>query len=120
MDTFYKLLVKDSLDREDVEEMEKEKQRNSYEVLQMFRESNGIYCSFIAESVLQLVFGSLIDSVLIWTQVHFMAPEIIGCEFQGQNYFCIVPLATFYAKILGVAIVMISVYLICNVYTLAW
>ena len=37
MDTFYKLLVKDSLDREDVEAMEKENIKKSHEIQQMFR-----------------------------------------------------------------------------------
>ncbi len=66
MDAFYKLLVKDSLDREDVEAMEKEKVKNSYEVWQMFRDSNGIYYSYIAKSLILLVFGTGIAALMIW------------------------------------------------------
>ena len=66
MDQFYKLMVKDSLDREDVEDMEKEKMRSSYEIVQLFRDSNGIYYSFISESVIQLILGAIVDLLLIW------------------------------------------------------
>ena len=69
MDQFYKLMVKDSLDREDVENMEKEKMRSSYEIVQLFRDSNGIYHSFISESVIQLIFGTVVDLLLIWVMV---------------------------------------------------
>ena len=69
MDQFYKLMVKDSLDREDVENMEKEKMRSSYEIVQLFRDSNGIYHSFISESVIQLILGAIVDLVLIWVIV---------------------------------------------------
>ena len=69
MDQFYKLMVKDSLDREDVENMEKEKMRSSYEIVQLFRDSNGIYHSFISESVIQLIFGAVVDLLLIWVMV---------------------------------------------------
>ena len=70
MDQFYKLMVKDSLDREDVENMEKEKMRSSYEIVQLFRDSNGIYHSFISESVIQLILGAIVDLVLIWVMIH--------------------------------------------------
>ena len=68
MDQFYKLMVKDSLDREDVEDMEKEKMRSSYEIVQLFRDSNGIYYSFISESVIQLILGVIVDLLLIWVK----------------------------------------------------
>ena len=70
MDQFYKLMVKDSLDREDVENMEKEKMRSSYEIVQLFRDSNGIYHSFISESVIQLILGAIVDLLLIWVIIH--------------------------------------------------
>jgi hypothetical protein len=70
MDAFYKMLVKDSLDREDVEDMEKEKLKSSYEILQMFRDSNGIYHSFISESVIQLVLGCLINFLFTYVSTN--------------------------------------------------
>ena len=54
------------------------------------------------------------------TYAHYMAPELLGCDYEGYHYICIVPLATFYSHILAVAIAAMTSYLLCNVYTLVW
>ena len=120
MDSFYKLLVKDSLDREDVQAMEEEKLRNSHEVQQMFRDSNGIYHSFVAKSVIQICLGIAVEFLLAWVLFYGLADENIECEVFNQFYVCVVPLATFYTKIVLVANVAFAGYLLCNSYTLVW
>ena len=65
MNSFYKLLVKESLDREDVDAMEKENIKDCHEIVQMFRQSNGIFHSFLCRTSVQLVIGSCIGLVLI-------------------------------------------------------
>ena len=47
LESFYKLLVKESLDREDVEAMEKENIKDCHEILQMFRDSKGVLKYFV-------------------------------------------------------------------------
>ena len=42
MNVFYNLMIKESLNREDVEALEKDNYKNSHEILQMFRESNAM------------------------------------------------------------------------------
>ena len=54
------------------------------------------------------------------TYAHYKAPELLGCDYEGYHYICIVPLATFYSHILAVAIVAMTSYLLCNIYTLVW
>jgi hypothetical protein len=49
-----------------------------------------------------------------------MAPQMLPCDFQGHYFCCIVPLASFYSKILSVSILLMSLYIVCNLYTLAW
>ncbi len=80
MDAFYKLLVKDSLDREDVEALEKEKVKNSYEVWQMFRDSNGIYHSYLAKSVILLALGIVIAALLLWVLMWGVTGEEVGAR----------------------------------------
>ena len=103
MDTFFKLLVKDSLDREDVEALEKENTRNAHEVLQLFRDSRGIYKSFITKSLIQLTLGSVIAYTLVWVLSFGLAKEQISCSVFTQVYVCVVPLADFYNKIVMIA-----------------
>ena len=84
MDAFYKLLVKDSLDREDVEALEKEKAKGSYEVWQMFRDSNGIFHSYVAKSVIQLTVGTGIGAMLIWILVWGVTGEEV-CDWPKHS-----------------------------------
>ncbi len=65
MNSFYKLLVKESLDREDVEAMEKENIKDCHEIVQMFRKSNGVYHSYLCRTFVQMVIGSGIGLVLL-------------------------------------------------------
>ena len=120
IDAFYKLLVKDSLDREDVEAMEKEKAKNSHEVWQMFRDSNGIYYSFIAKALIQLVFGGTIALLLLWIRFFGLSGEDIKCRVFTQHYVCVVPLASFYASIVIVANMSTIGFLCCSLFTLLW
>lgn len=120
MDAFYKLLVKDSLDREDVEAMEKEKTKNSHEVLQMFRDSNGIYYSFVAKSAIQIAAGIIIAAILIWILFFGLSSEEIECKVFNKQYLCVVPLAKFYYKIVFVACISILAFICSNVYMLFW
>ena len=120
MDSFYKLLIKDSLDREDMEAFEAEKLKNSHEILQMFRESNAVYHSFIAKSMIQLSLGSVLLLLVGWILLYGLAPEDIECEVFQQHYICVVPLATFYYKIVTVSMMAMIGYLLCNLWTLVW
>ncbi|XP_059092608.1 uncharacterized protein LOC131887897 isoform X2 [Tigriopus californicus] len=120
MNAFYTLLVKDSLDREDVEAFEKEKARSSHEILQMFRDSNGIYFAFIAKSIIQLGFGLLIASGLVFLQCFGLSQEEIHCQVFSQHYLCVVPLARFYRLIVVLATTAMFGYVVCTLYTLLW
>ena len=99
MEAFYKLLVKDSLAREDVEAMEKENLKNFHEIQQMFQDSNGIYHSYITKSTIQIVIGSLISALLIWIYVYGLSGEDVFCTVFERQYVCVVPLARFYSKV---------------------
>ena len=101
MEGFYKLLVKDSLAREDVEALEKENMKNFHEIQQMFQDSNGIYHSYITKSTIQLVLGGLISALLIWIYVFGLSGEDVGCIVFERHYLCVVPLARFYSKVLN-------------------
>lgn len=108
------------MEREDVEALEKDKARNRHEILQMFRESNGIYLSYISKSVIQIVAGSLIATGLLWLQFKGLSGEEIDCLVFDKMYTCVVPLAGFYARIVASSNVCILIFIICNVYFLFW
>jgi len=120
MDTFYNLIVKESLDREDVEAMMREKSRASYELKQMFTESRGIRDAFIAKGIIQLIVGGAITALLLWILLFGLAPEQVACHFSDKVYVCVVPLANFYYDVVLVANVAVMSFEICNSYTLLW
>ena len=85
MNSFYKLLVKESLDREDVDAMEKENIKDCHEIVQMFRQSNGIFHSFLCRTFVQLVIGSCIGLVLI--RVVSQSWKLRRCSLVSRAFF---------------------------------
>jgi hypothetical protein len=55
LETLYSSLVKSSLEREDVINMEKENEKNSYEIRQTLRNSSGCYYSYLYRTMCELV-----------------------------------------------------------------
>ena len=120
MNSFYSLLVKESLDREDVEAMEKENMKDCHEILQMFRNSKGVTKYLVTRAVVQLTVGILLCALLIWIfNYHLMGPEL-KCEALGLHHTCIVPLAHFYYAVLLGALIASHGFLACCVYKLIW
>ena len=120
LESFYKLLVKESLDREDVEAMEKENIKDCHEILQMFRDSKGVLKYFVTRAVIQLTVGVLLCVLLIWIfNYHLMGSEL-KCEALGLHHTCIVPLANFYYAILTGALVSAHGFVACCIYKLTW
>ena len=120
LNSFYQLLVKESLDREDVEAMEKENMKDVHEILQMFRNSKGVLRYLVTRAVVQLTVGILLCILLIWIFTnHLMGPEL-KCEALGLHHTCIVPLAHFYYAILLSALISAHGFVACCVYKLIW
>ena len=58
LETLYSSLVKSSLEREDVANMEKENEKNSYEIRQSLRNSSGCYYSYLYRTMVEVVSGN--------------------------------------------------------------
>jgi len=102
--SFYSLLVKESLDREDVEAMEKENLKDCHEILQMFRNSKSVLKYMITRGVIQLFVGTLLCILLLWIFTCKLMGREMECEALNLHYVCIVPLAQFYYCILVAAL----------------
>ena len=112
--------MKESLDREDVETMEKENLKDCHEILQMFRNSKGVSKYMVTRALIQLVVGSLLCGLLIWIFTYgLMGPEMT-CEALGLHHICIVPLASFYYVILLTAMLSAHGFVACCIYKLIW
>jgi len=120
LNSFYSLLVKESLDREDVEQMERENMKDCHEILQMFRNSKGVTKYLVTRAVVQLSVGILLCALLIWIYLyHLMGPEI-KCEALGMHHSCIVPLSSFYYAVLMGSLLASHGFLACCIYKLIW
>ena len=120
LDSFYSLLIKESLDREDVEAMEKENLKDCHEILQMFRNSKGVSKYMVTRALIQLMVGSLLCVLLLWIFTYSLVGPEINCEVLNLHYVCIVPLASFYYGVLATALFSSHGFVACCIYKLIW
>lgn len=117
---FYSLLVKESLDREDVEAMEKENLKDCHEIIQIFRESRSVSRYLLTRAITQLVVGTAILMALLWIFSYGLVGSHMPCQVFGRHYTCVVPLANFYYCICLTALASIVGFLACCAYKLLW
>ena len=84
IETFYNLLCKESMEREDVEAMEKENLKDCHEIVQMFRGSNGVKKFMIARALTQFTVGFLLCLTLWWVYINGLVSTQMPCELHGR------------------------------------
>ena len=84
IETFYNLLCKESMEREDVEAMEKENLKDCHEIVQMFRGSNGVKKFMITRALTQFTVGSALCLTLWWVYINGLVSTQMPCELHGR------------------------------------
>jgi len=116
---FYELLVEDSLQREDVENMSRENMKNLHEIMQSFRFSNVCYWSYLSRTILE-IFLSIGLFLIYWCWGMPNLERDIDCDVHGLKHTCVLPNHQFYFYILTVSSALLCVYILCNLYNLVW
>jgi len=116
---FYELLVEDSLQREDVENMSRENMKNLHEIMQSFRFSNVCFWSYLSRTILE-IFLSIGLFLIYWCWGMPNLQRDIDCDVHGLKHTCVLPNHQFYFYILTVSSALLCIYILCNLYNLCW
>ena len=90
-------MVKNSLDREDVANLEKENVKNSHEIKQTFRNASKAHKSYLYRTIVELV-------AAVWLMVFFMGygsvkglgEPLFDCNVHSVLFKCVIPNSRFY------------------------
>ena len=97
LEVLYSSLVKTSLGREDVANLEKENVKNSHEVKQTFRNASKAYKSYLYRTSLELVAGViLIIFFLSYGDIKGLARPLFDCDVHSILFKCVIPNSRFY------------------------
>ena len=92
MDQFYKLLVKESLEREDVSKLKGENIKDCHEIEQTFKTSNGCYLSYLYRTALEIIGSVLLAGLFsLYNNTYGIGIPFFDCEVYGFIFECIVP-----------------------------
>jgi len=116
---FYELLVEDSLQREDVENMSRENMKNLHEIMQSFRFSNVCFWSYLTRTILEIIL-SIGLFLIYWCWGMPNLKTDIDCNVHGIRHTCVLPNHQFYFYILAVSSALLCIYILCNLYNLVW
>lgn len=116
---FYELLVEDSLQREDVENMSRENMKNLHEIMQSFRFSNVCFWSYLSRTILEIIL-SIGLFLIYWCWGMPNLKTDIDCDVHGIRHTCVLPNHQFYFYILAVSSALLCIYILCNLYNLVW
>ena len=127
LDTFYNLLVKEEPNKEgevkkDVDEnIDTEDTRGAIEVSHSFMSSSNYFLSYIVRTISEFVVAA---ALLIWLIVKglpsIQRDEFILCDVYEYFYECAGHPQQFYMYTLFVAIVILIMFLLSNIYSLLW
>ena len=143
LDTFYNLLVKDTLSETHKEATppptavgdavdgptaggggggyDLEDTRAALEVSHSFSRGSNYFLSYALRTLTELVLAVLLLAWIVWRGVPaIQAEEFIFCDVHGYQYECTGHPQQFYMYVLFVAIAVLIVYLLCSFYNLLW
>ncbi len=92
MNKFYALLVKESLDNENVAQLAKDNVRDCHEIEQAFKTSNQCYISYFYRTLLEIL-GSVALAVMFsfYSDTNGIGKQDFDCTVYGYEFLCIVP-----------------------------
>ena len=97
LEVLYSSLVKTSLGREDVANLEKENVKNSHEVKQSFRNASKASKSYLYRTSLELVASViLMISFLSYGDIKGLARPLFDCDVHSILFKCVIPNSRFY------------------------
>jgi hypothetical protein len=121
MNQFYLLLVKESLNNEDVASLAKDNVKDCHEIEQAFKTSNDCYTSYFYRTLLEIIGSALL--ALLFSFYHGspgIGVPFFDCNVYGALFECIVPNSQFFLYIYVASFVLIGTYLLCSVYNFLW
>eukprot|EP00095_Tigriopus_kingsejongensis_P004020 maker-scaffold5_size1054832-snap-gene-1.15 protein:Tk04020 transcript:maker-scaffold5_size1054832-snap-gene-1.15-mRNA-1 annotation:"leucine-rich repeat-containing protein 8e" len=131
LDTFYNLLVKESLesttpiggfrDSDNLEMSELENSKAALEVSHSFNQSSNYFLSYLLRTLIEFLAASFLLAWLIWRGFpSIQKEEFIYCDVHGYHYECAGHPQQFYMYVLFMVIAIIGLYLFCCFYNILW
>ena len=121
MNKFYLMLVKESLNNEDVAKLAKDNVRDCHEIEQAFKASNGCYTSYFYRTLLEIL-GSIALAVMFsfYSRSNGIGIQQFDCAVYDALFLCIVPNSKFFLYVYIMSLCLIGGYLMCSVYNFMW
>ena len=121
MNKFYSLLVKESLNNEDVYNLAKDNVKDCHELEQAFKTSNACYSSYLYRTLLEILMSGLLALMFsfYWGSAGIGVP-FFDCTVHNHVFQCIVPNSQFFLYTYVGSFVLIGAYLFCSVYNFLW
>ncbi len=92
MNKFYLLLVKESLNNEDVAKLAKDNVRDCHEIEQAFKTSNQCYTSYFYRTLLEILMSvALAVMFSFYWDSNGIGVQTFDCDVYGHFFLCIVP-----------------------------
>jgi len=92
MNKFYLLLVKESLNNEDVAKLAKENVKDCHEIEQAFKTSNRCYASYFYRTLLEILGSSALAVMFsFYWDSNGIGRMMFDCHLEANVYQCIVP-----------------------------
>ena len=122
LEQFYTFLLKGSLEREDVADMEAENVQNSHELQQAFRNSNNCYNSYLIRTILELIASTALAAFYCSFRSidGFLGDNMFDCDIHGVDFKCIIPNSRFFWVVYFLACANIFTYICLTSYNLVW
>ena len=121
LEKLFNSLVKTSLAREDVANMEKENFKNSHEVRQSFRNTRKAHDSYLYRTSVELVLAIVILVIFSgFSGITGMNDPLFDCDVHGILFRCVIPNTRFYKAVYVIAFFQIVAYLTLTIYNLFW
>lgn len=121
LEVLYSSLVKTSLGREDVANMEKENVKNSHEIQQTFRNSSGCHDSYLYRTLVELILSVFLAFFLCgFSDIKGIAGALFDCDVHGIPFTCIIPNSNFFVVVYFLSLALILGYITMTSYNLLW
>ena len=97
LEQFYSCLIKSSLEREDVANLEQENLKNSFELQQTFRNSVSCYKSYLYKTFAEILTGiCLILFYGAFARIDGIENSLFDCDVHGIEFRCVIPNRKFF------------------------
>ena len=97
LEALYNAMVKSSLNREDVANLEKETVKNSHEIKQKFRKSSRAHDSYLYRTTVELIVSVILTVFFSgYASIKGLNRPLFDCDVHGILFKCIIPNSRFF------------------------